>query len=148
MIGRILHWICRLVLGAIFLYAGYSKGLYPREEPFLFSMAVSAYQLLPEGAVVTVARLLPWLEVVLGLVLILGWKLRYTSAFCALLLAGFIGAMAYTYSRGIEVDCACFGIGEPISPTTLARDSVFLVLAIFLAVYAWRARPLATASAA
>jgi uncharacterized membrane protein YphA (DoxX/SURF4 family) len=136
---RLLHWLCRLALGALFIYAGFSK-VYPPDHQFLFEMAVSAYELLPVWAVIVVARALPWFEMALGLVLILGWKLRYSSALAALILGGFIAAMAVTYARGIEADCGCFGLGEPISPFTLARDSLLLVMAIYLAVYAWRAR--------
>ncbi|MFQ5817480.1 MAG: MauE/DoxX family redox-associated membrane protein [Terriglobia bacterium] len=144
----ILHWLtslrtgtglARLVLAAIFLYAGFTKGLYPFEEPFLFAIAVSSYQLLPEWAVIFVSRALPWLEIALGLVLLVGWKLRYVAAFTALLLTAFMVAMGITYARGIEADCGCFGFGEPISPLTLARDSLFLGLAFYLAVSAWRA---------
>ena len=147
MIGRLLHWACRLTLGTLFLYAGFSK-LYPPDHQFLFAMAVSAYRLLPTWGVIVVARALPWLEVSLGLLLILGWKLRYVAAFAALLLAGFVTAMTITYFRGIETDCGCFGLGEAISPWTLLRDSGILLMAVFLCMHAWRARPLATPSTA
>lgn len=139
MTKRVLQWVCRLVLGALFVYAGFSK-LYPPEHQFLFEMAVSAYQLLPVWAVIVVARGLPWFEVALGLILILGWKLRYSSILTALIVGGFIAAMAITYARGIEADCGCFGIGEPISPFTLARDSILLIMAVYLAATVWRGR--------
>jgi len=142
---RILHWLCRLVLGGLFLYAGFTK-LYPPDHRFLFEMAVSAYQLLPPWAVIVVARTLPWLEVALGAILIAGWKLRYTSTFTALLVGGFIAAMGITYARGIEADCRSFGFGEAISPFTLARDSVLWLMAVYLAGYAWRTRPAAAAA--
>ena len=146
MTGRVLHWLCRLALGALFVYAGFSK-LYPPDHQFLFEMAVSAYQLLPVWGVIVVARTLPWFEIALGLVLILGWKLRYSSVLTALIVGGFITAMAITYARGIEADCGCFGFGEPISPFTLARDSLLLVMAVYLAAYAWRVRPATVAAA-
>lgn len=137
MIVRVLYWICRLGLGGLFIYAGLSKGLYPFESPFLFEVAVSSYQILPVQGVIVVAHVLPWLEVALGLLLLVGWKLRYFATFAALLLLAFIAAMTITYARGIEADCGCFGLGEPISPFTLARDAVVLVMAVFLAACAW-----------
>lgn len=140
MTWRLLHWFCRLALGALFIYAGFTK-LYPREHRFLFELAVSAYQILPVWGVIVVARTLPWLEVVLGVLLLVGWKLRYTSTLGALLLGSFMVAMSITYARGIEADCGCFGLGERISPESLARDSLLLVMAVFLAAYAWRTRP-------
>lgn len=130
---RILEWACRLALGGLFLVAGYTK----LRNPFLFEMAVDAYRLLPPWAVIVVARSLPAFELALGALLIAGWKLRYFATTAALLLAFFVGTMAYTYSRGVEADCGCFGFGEPISPQTLARDSALLGLAVFLAGYSW-----------
>lgn len=146
MTWRVLHWFCRLALGVLFVVAGLSK-VYPPERRFLFEMAVSAYQLLPVWAVIVLARTLPWFELALGLVLMLGWKLRYTAVLAALVVGGFIGAMTITYARGIEADCSCFGLGEAISPLTLARDSLFLVMAIYLATYVWRNRSATIASA-
>ena len=130
---RILAWICRLALGVVFVAAGYTK----LKSPFLFEMAVDAYRILPPWGVIAVAHSLPWLEVVLGLLLLAGWKLRYFSSFAALLVAFFVGVMAYTFNRGVEANCGCFGFGEKISGLTLARDSVFVVLAVFLAVFSW-----------
>lgn len=134
MLARILHWICRLALGGLFIYAAYTK----LKAPLLFEMAVSAYQLLPVWAVIKVAWLLPRLELVLGVVLIVGWGLRYTATFTALLLAAFLFAMTRSYLRGDAIDCACFGLGEAVSPITLARDTILFLLAVFLAVSAWR----------
>lgn len=101
-------------------------------------MAVDAYRLLPPWAVVVVARSLPWFEVLLGVLLLVGWKLRYFASVAALLLGVFVVMMAITYSRGVEANCGCFGFGEKISPMTLTRDSALLALAVFLAVYSWR----------
>ena len=130
---RILEWVARLGLGALFIYAGYAK----LQNPFVFEMAVDGYQLLPPTGVIVVARGLPWLEVVLGLVLWTGWKLPYTATFTTLLLGVFLTMMAITYSRGIEAQCGCFGGSEPISPRTLARDSLIFAVAAALAGRAW-----------
>lgn len=140
MIRRVLEWFCRLLLGGLFVYAGFTK-VYPAEHRFLFEMTLSAYRLLPPAAVIVVARALPWLEMALGVVLVLGWQRRYVASFVALLLGGFIAAMGITYARGIEANCGCFGFGEAISPWTLTRDSLLLVMAVYLAVTAWRRPP-------
>ena len=89
MIWRVVHWVGRLGLGTLFLYAGYTK----LRSPFLFEMAVDGYQLLPADAVIVVARVLPWLEVALGLWLLAGWKLHYSATFTASLLGLFVVAI-------------------------------------------------------
>ncbi len=136
MIRLILEWAARLFLGILFVYAGYAK----LAEPFLFEMAVDSYQMLPVGAVIFVARTLPWLEVLLGLLLIRGWKLFYGAGFTTLLLGFFLTMMGISYARGVEATCGCFGIGEPVSPATLARDTGFFLVAVFLTVSAWYRR--------
>lgn len=148
---KVLHWASRILLAGIFLYAGYTKTqLADPLAPFLFEMAVDGYQLLPAWAVIAVARTLPWIEIALGVMLLVGWQLRYFATFCAALLGAFIAMMGITYLRGIEASCGCFGLGQPITPLTLLRDSLFLLPAIFLAVQAWRKsrQPAAPESAA
>lgn len=134
MIHQILHWACRLFLGTIFIYAGYTKV----ENPLQFAAAIEAYKLLPPDIVLRVVRVLPWFEIVLGILLITGPKIRYAAASAGALLAFFIAIMLLTYLRGIEADCGCFGIGEKISPFTLVRDTLFLLPAAFLVL---RPRP-------
>ena len=136
MLWLALHWMARLTLGGLFLYAGYIK----LANPFLFEMAVDGYQLLPPTGVIVVARTLPWLEIVLGMLLLKGWQLPYMAGFTTLLLGTFLVIMAATYARGIEANCGCFGFNEPISPQTLARDSGLFLLAAFLTAYGWKPR--------
>ena len=79
------------------------------------------------------ADTLPWLEVLLGIVLLTGPKVRWSAMASAGPLAFFILILTITYFRGIEANCGCFGVGERISPLTLARDSLFILPALFLA---------------
>ena len=136
---RVIHWTCRLFLAAIFLFAGYTKtALRDPFAPFEFEMAVSAYELMPETAVIFVARTLPWIEIALGVLLLIGWQLRYFATATALLLFAFVVTMGITFARGIEASCGCFGFGEPITGFTLVRDTLFLVPAFFLAIQGWK----------
>ena len=126
----ILHWACRLFLGGIFVYAGYTK----MANPLQFAAAVEGYQLLSPDSAIWVVRVLPWLEIILGIALLLGIMIRYTAGFAGAFLMFFIGVMLVTYLRGIEADCGCFGVGERISPLTLVRDALFILPALFLVV--------------
>ena len=42
--------------------------------------------------------------------------------------------MVVSYFRGAGIDCGCFGVGEPLSAKTLARDGVLLAAALALVV--------------
>jgi uncharacterized membrane protein YphA (DoxX/SURF4 family) len=128
MILKLAHWTCRIVLAGIFLYSGYVK----IKAPLQFAANLAAYQLFPAKLIYSIADYFPWVEIILGLALLIGWKLRYFAAGCAALIAFFIVIMAITYSRGIEADCGCFGSGDRISPLTMARDLLLILPAVFL----------------
>ncbi len=129
--------ILRLLLAAVFLYAAYTK---LRQPWLLFAMSIDAYQLLPEWAVLTLGRTIPWLELALGLLLVTGIGLRYAAAGASTLLAAFFAIMLQAYIKGMGIDCGCFGLGEKISPYTLSRDGLLLAMSVMLAVLAFRTR--------
>jgi len=129
-------------MAAVFLYAAYTK---LREPWLVFAMSIDAYQLLPEWAVLTLGRTIPWLELLLGLLLAAGFALRYTAAAAAILLGVFFGIMAHAYAQGLKIDCGCFGLGEPISARTLLRDGILLAACLTLVFLAMRPRDLARA---
>lgn len=133
MIWRILTWACRLFLGGIFIYAGIAKV----GNPLQFAAAVEGYQLISTDLVIRVVKILPWLEIILGAVLLLGFKIRYTAGLAGTIMVFFIGVMLLTYLRGLEVDCGCFGTGEKISLFTLVREALFLLPALFLVIRPW-----------
>jgi len=127
--------ILRLVLAAVFLYAAWTK---LRESWLLFAMAIDAYGLLPQWAVETLARVLPWFELTLGILLLSGLWLRQTAAISSALLLVFFGVMIRSYGKGLQINCACFGFGEAISLKTLVRDGLLVVSSVVLTTLAFR----------
>ena len=125
----------RVLLGAVFIYAAYTK---LRQSWLLFALSIDSYQLLPEWAVFALARTLPALELILGVLLIAGVWLRYLSIAAAAILGLFFSVMIVSYFQGAGIDCGCFGVGEPLSARTLVRDGVLLAAAIALVIYARR----------
>jgi uncharacterized membrane protein YphA (DoxX/SURF4 family) len=142
MLMPVLAWACRVALSGVFIYAGYTKV----QAELQFAAAIAAYQLVPDQFLLPVATYLPWLEIVLGILLLTSLKTRWVAGFAAGLLAFFIVILTITYLRGIEANCGCFGIGERISPLTIARDSLFLVPAVFLMLAPVSRRQPATAT--
>src|SRR5579864_3710326 len=134
MILRRALFVLRLVLGVIFIYAAWTK---LRQHWLIFAMSIDSYHLLPEWAVLTLGRTLPWFELLIGILLIVGYKLRYVATAASVLLLVFFAAMLRSYFVGQGIDCGCFGLGEAISPRTLLRDGSLLAAAILLAVSAF-----------
>jgi len=127
----------RVALGVVFVYAAWTKLRQPWE---LFAMSIDAYKVLPYWAVVWEARTLPWVELAIGLALIAGRWLRVSAGAASLLLLGFFVLMVRTYAKGLQIDCGCFGLGDPISPRTLLRDGSLLAGCLFLTWTSFRGR--------
>jgi len=125
----------RLGLGAVFLYAAYTKLKLPW---ITFAATIEAYKLLPESGVVFVARTLPWFEATLGALLVLGFGLRWVAAAASALLLAFFAAMVRSYALGLQIDCGCFGPGDALSWKTLIRDGLLTSVAVALAVASFR----------
>jgi uncharacterized membrane protein YphA (DoxX/SURF4 family) len=130
MILNALHWLSRCVLAGVFIYSGYVKA----QATLQFAVAITGYKLVPESLILPLATYLPWIEIALGVFLLIGWKIRYFSLATAGLLLFFIVILLITYYRGIEANCGCFGFGDRISLKTIARDGLFLIPAVFLVV--------------
>jgi uncharacterized membrane protein YphA (DoxX/SURF4 family) len=137
--------VARLGLAAVFLVSGVLKAI----DPDATYVAVRAYDLLPKLGVALVAGVLPWLEIVIGLLLLAGIATRAVVVVSAVLLLGFMAGVAQAWARGLSIDCGCFGGGGAVDPgqTTygreLLRDAGFLLLAGWLVV---RPRTLAVLS--
>jgi uncharacterized membrane protein YphA (DoxX/SURF4 family) len=128
MIFKIIHWLCRLSLTAIFLYTGYIK----IQEPLQFAVALTGYQLIPENLVLPIATYFPWVEILLAIAILVGWKIRWFAAAATALLLFFSLLLIITFLRGIEASCGCFSFDDPISPITILRDGIIVVPAIYL----------------
>ena len=127
--------ILRIILGVVFLYAAYTKLSQPLS---LFALSIDSYQLLPDYAVFAIAYVLPFLELLIGVLLLIGWGLRWVATATAVILGGFFILMLRSYGMGLAIDCGCFGIGEAISVKTLILDGALLGAAILLAVLAFK----------
>lgn len=127
--------VARLVTGGVWIVAGALK----ITEPDASIAAVRAYQLLPSSVAETVGIALPAVELVVGLALVLGVLTRGAALLSALLFVAFIVGIASVWSRGIEIDCGCFGGGGSKSgaasayPWEIARDTALLAGSLFVA---------------
>jgi len=128
--------LARLGLAAVWLVSGGLKAVDP-EQAYL---AVAAFDVLPSGAVSPVASALPFVELALGLLLVVGFGTRPVAVVSAVLLVAFVAGVAQAWARGLSIDCGCFGGGGAVAPSEtrypqeIARDTAFLALAAWLMV--------------
>jgi uncharacterized membrane protein YphA (DoxX/SURF4 family) len=148
---RVVIWIGRLVLGGIFLYAGYSKVFLPNAHlwPFFvlkfsiamnlenFAQSVNAFKLLSPAGVSFVAHTLPFAEIALGLLVLIGWRLRIWASVLTLIMLGFFVVVTRAYLLHMNINCGCFATPEPIDLKKVLEDAALSVLAVTMTVCAF-----------
>lgn len=127
----------RLILGGVLFAAGFLK----YEHLDKSRMAVRAYELLPISIANFLGIALPFLEIAIGILLILGAAIRISSAIGGALMIVFIFGISQAWARGLSIDCGCFGGGGQVAPGTasylpeILRDSALAAIAIYLFRY-------------
>jgi uncharacterized membrane protein YphA (DoxX/SURF4 family) len=132
---RVLLVAARLALAAVFLWAAYTK---LRDPWMVFAMEIDAMHIAPDAMVEPVARTMPWLELALGILLVIGIQTRYVAVAATVLLLVFFSMLLFLYLKGFQGDCGCFGPGERLGPKTLARDGALVLLSMWVTWEAFR----------
>lgn len=128
--------LARLFLGAVLVYAGAVK----IGAPLTAERAVQAYEIFPMGLAGTIGLALPFVEVVLGVLLLVGLFTRPVAVASTLLMLAFVVGIAQAWARGLTIDCGCFGGGGQIGadetryPQEIARDLAFAAAGAWLCV--------------
>ena len=126
----LLFWV-RLLVGAIFIAASIDKILHPDA----FARMVYNYQILPDAFINVTAIVLPWVELVLGTLLIVGLWIPGTVVLANLLFLAFFASLLFNLARGLDIHCGCFTSitqGDPLTTWYVIRDAVFLLLGGYL----------------
>ena len=135
-----MEWVstaARLGLAAVWLIAGGLKVGDLAES----GRAVNAYRIFPFEVAKAIGAAQPFLEIALGLLLLIGLAVRLSAGISAALLVVFIAGIVSAWARGLQIDCGCFSKGGDLTGGRTAeygleilRDVGFLVLAGILLV--------------
>lgn len=128
--NQYLQLLFRLFLGFIFIFAGIEK----ISEPSAFSNAIYNYKLLPISLVNFFAITLPWIELTAGLLLMFGVYAKENSLIIAVLLIIFFMAIAISLTRGLNIECGCFGTsnGSKIGLVKLGENLILILISSLL----------------
>ena len=111
-----LFHVVRLGLGAVMLYAGGLKAL----DPSAFAASLGRYELFPDLLLPLLGTFVPWLEIAGGGALLANRLVLGAGTVCCGLGASFILALGSAWARGLNIDCGCFGGGDPAAAGNLA----------------------------
>ena len=126
--------ISRLVLGGLFIYAAADKIV----DPLSFAQLVHHYRLMPPSLINIWSVALPWVELVAGILLITGIRVKAAGLILSSLLVIFIIVLSITAVRGIDVACGCFSNSMEVKSNLLLRileDVGMLLLGLHLVFF-------------
>ncbi|GAA1661509.1 DoxX family membrane protein [Fodinicola feengrottensis] len=134
-----LSTVLRLALAVIWILAAWPKVTDLDNN----IRSVRAYELgIPDTLVQVIGIGQPFLELVLGLLLIVGLGVRLMSAASALLFVIYIVGIISVWVRGLRIDCGCFSSGgqlaagvDPQYAIEIARDLGFVAIAVVLVIW-------------
>lgn len=120
----------RLFVGGVFIYASIDKIAHPGQ----FAHAIENYRILPYFLVNIFAIILPWVELVAGLLLISGVWSGASALIISGLLTMFIIAIMAGLVRGLDISCGCFTAsgGEKLGLSLILRDVILLLITIHI----------------
>lgn len=130
--------VARLLLGGVLLVAGGLKV----GNPLGSARAVQGYDVMPFEVAEYIGYALPWVEVVIGVLLVLGLFTRTSALLGALLMAAFVIGITQAWVRGLTIDCGCFGGGGQVDSgeteygQEIARDLGLALCGVWLLVRA------------
>ena len=99
-----INLLIRLVVGGMFIITGISKIV----SPSLFAREITNYGMMPYELINIMAIVLPWIEVVTGLLFVFGIKIKANLILLAGMLLMFNFAVASAWARGLDINCGCF----------------------------------------
>lgn len=130
-----LYTIINLIIAAVFLVAGIQKLI----DPDNFVVLIDSYGLLWEPFLLPVAIMLPVIEIVCGVGMV--FRKKWAVLGIAALTLMFIAILTYGIWIGLDVDCGCFGVGDPEYKaysglqSALIKDLVLLMGVGYLIVF-------------
>jgi len=127
----------RVILGVVFIYASLDKIQHPGE----FAQAIYNYRMVPNVVINVMAIVLPWLELICGILIIVGVLVRGSALLIGAMLAVFIIALSSALMRGLDISCGCFTLegGRSIAANTLVEDILLIICAGIVLLYGGKA---------
>ena len=131
--NKYLLFAIRIILGILFIYSAMTK----ITDLNYFAKSLYNYRLLPEESLNFFALIIPWLELIIGLLLIIGIYTRESALLGSILMIIFIGAVGIALARGLDIECGCFGTrdGSRVGFLKIIEDVLILLGFILLSVY-------------
>ena len=128
----------RILLGIVFIYASIDKIAFPSE----FARIVESYEILPSLLIKPVAIILPLLEMVLGILLIVGLFIKQSAIALISLLIIFMIAVGIRTEKGPLEECGCFDQSSILATSNISliflRDFILIGLGVSTLAFSYK----------
>ncbi len=125
-------FLFRLYIAGLFIYASMYKINYASE----FAESIASYQIVPFWGVNFMAITLPWIELLTGILLTAGIRVRAAAVIISGLLFIFTLGVAVNLIRDAPISCGCFStLEDAITWKTLIRDMIWLMMSLHVFFY-------------
>jgi hypothetical protein len=98
---------------------------------------VEAFKMLPPWGVEFVAHTLPFTEIILGFLVLIGWRLRIWASLLTFIMIGFFVVVLRAYLLHMNINCGCFATPEPIGLKKVLEDATLSGLAVLMTIFAF-----------
>ncbi len=125
--------IIRMILGFLFIYAALDKVYFPPK----FAEVIYNYRLLPVELLNICAIIVPWIEIFIGLSLLLGIFVDVSALLLSGITVFFIVMIISAIARGLNIECGCFSLdteGSLVSWKRVIEDIFILAGGIYLLI--------------
>jgi putative oxidoreductase len=126
--------VIKIIIGGLFIVSSITK----LPNPDKFAESIAAYKLVPDVLIPPLSVLIPWLQVICGVLLVLDiYSQSAALIFCGLL-AVYTAAITIDYFRGFQIDCGCFdllGLEDTIGIRSILRDIGFLAITAVVVIF-------------
>lgn len=128
--NKIFLFSLRFFVGLVFIIAGIIKIIAPVE----FFEAVMNYKIFGEFISQIIAVVIPWLELIIGLLIIFEVYIKENLLLYLVLLLSFNILIASAIIRGLNINCGCFGTENSMQVGfyKLAENFGLFFIALFL----------------
>lgn len=119
----------QIILGSVFVWAGLIKIF----DPLGFAQDISNYKVFPQSLSFFIALILPWVEVICGILLVFGIFRRASAFLLSGLLIIFMVSTVVVILRGLNIDCGCFGsLSRKVDYKLVLVDSILLFFSLVI----------------
>jgi putative oxidoreductase len=122
-----------IILGGVFIFAGMEK----IADPTAFAKSIYNYKLFPQALINLAAVIIPWIEVTAGILLIFHIYPKENAAILNTLLVLFNIIVIISITRGLNIDCGCFGTagGSRVGWLKVLENSVLFLPGLHILLY-------------